>query len=179
MAGPEQRQFIEKVKQLFPVYFDDVSVFEAGSLNINGTARDFFSNTKEYLGCDLGEGPDVDVVGLAHELNLNNESFDVSISCECFEHNRYWSETFQKMYDVLRPNGLILITCATEGRAEHGTHNSDTGSSPFTLDYYRNITVQDFEDNFQISVMFKEFEFEINHNSHDLYFWGIKNGKRG
>ena len=51
------------------------------------------------------------------DIALPTASFDVVISCECFEHNPYWRETFLNMTRVLRPGGLFVLTCATTGRA--------------------------------------------------------------
>jgi hypothetical protein len=94
MAHPEQFNFFTKVKEQFPDHFRDVSVVEMGSLNINGTVRVLFENPKNYVGIDLGEGTDVDIVCRGEEYDAPNESFDVAISAECFEHNPEWAETF-------------------------------------------------------------------------------------
>jgi hypothetical protein len=42
----------------------------------------------------LVEGPGVDIVASGHEVNLASDSFAVTISAECFEHNPLWRETF-------------------------------------------------------------------------------------
>lgn len=178
MAHIQQLDFVNKIFNRFPEYFHKTKVFEVGSLDLNGTVRVFFNKPKRYIGCDLGEGPQVDIVGHAHLLDLPINYFDVTISCECFEHNEYWMETFEKMYKVLRNNGLMIITCATEGREEHGTPRSHPDASPFTHEYYKNLTVEDFQLAFNLKEMFLDYEFEINLESKDLYFWGIK-GKRG
>jgi len=57
-------------------------VLEVGSLNINGTVRDFF-DAEEYIGIDIGEGPGVDVVSGGHKYK-SKKKFDCVISCECF-----------------------------------------------------------------------------------------------
>ena len=52
MSHKEQREFFLKTKQMFPEYFNNVSVIEMGSLNINGTVRDFYNPIK-YIGVDI------------------------------------------------------------------------------------------------------------------------------
>jgi SAM-dependent methyltransferase len=148
---------------------------EIGSLNINGTVRIFFDNCY-YVGLDVAEGKDVDVVCEGQKFNAPSESFDVAISCECFEHNPEWVATFRNMYRLVRPGGMIIMTCATTGRKEHGTTRTTPQDSPLTIglgwDYYKNLTEQDFREHFNIESMFRNFEF-LSQNT-DLYFYGIK-----
>jgi hypothetical protein len=67
----------------------------------------------------------------------------------------------------------VFFTCASTGRAEHGTHDSLPDESPVTNDYYRNLTEQDFRDVFDLPMMFADFGFEFNAESCDLYFYGV------
>ncbi len=172
MAHPEQREFLQRVKATHPEWFDGVSVLEVGSLNINGTVRDFF-NATSYIGVDIAPGPGVDLVEQGQYLIFPDDHFNVAISAECFEHNPYWAETFENMHRMAR---VVIFTCASEGRPEHGTHNAYPDSSPLTLDweYYRNLNAEDFEQTFDLPAMFTEHMFEYNPQSCDLYFWGIK-----
>ena len=172
MAHPEQREFFESVRLRFPHMFAGVKVLDVGSLNINGTVKDFFTNC-EYIGVDLAEGPGVDLVGQGQELKFPDRHFDTVVSAECFEHNPYWLETFVNMHRMA--DGLVIFTCATEGRAEHGTSRTTPSDSPFTVewDYYRNLVEDDFIDNLDLDNMFTRWSFSTNDNSHDLYFWGL------
>jgi len=88
MAHTEQREFIFDVKDFYPEYFDNVKVLDVGSLDINGSTREFFSNS-DYTGIDIGSGKNVDIVVEGQNYDAPDESFDVVISCECFEHNPY------------------------------------------------------------------------------------------
>jgi SAM-dependent methyltransferase len=173
VAHPEQRDFLQDLKQARPDFFHGVSVLEVGSLKINGTVRDFFQAT-EYLGVDVAPGPGVDLVALGQNLDHPDDSFDVAISAECFEHNPEWEATFQNMHRIAKT--AVIFTCASTGRAEHGTHDKHPTSSPLTLDwdYYRNLTADDFENTFDLETMFTQHAFEYNPASCDLYFWGIK-----
>ena len=170
MAHPEQRDFFTRLQADYPEMFVDVSVLEIGSLNINGTIRDFF-DAREYVGVDVAPGAGVDVVAEGQNLTYADRSFDVTVSAECFEHNPFWLETFENMVRMSRR--WVVFTCASEGRPEHGTTRTTPQDSPFTLgwDYYRNLTEDDFRAVFDFGV-FDWFEFEYNPVSCDLYFIG-------
>lgn len=177
MAHTEQRDFIQRVKAAFPQAFTNVDVLEVGSLNINGTVRDFFRNTdkaKVYLGIDLIEGKDVDLVCPGHKLSEANETYDTVISTECFEHDKHWLLTFLNMHRMCKTGGLVIFTCASDGRHEHGTTRTSPQDSPATNDYYMNLNQQHFMDAFKMDAMFENYNFEYNPVTCDLYFWGIK-----
>lgn len=156
---------------MFPYSFKEATVLEVGSLNINGSVRQFFINCN-YVGVDISEGNGVDIVGYAHTLPLADDSFDTVISCECFEHDKHWKETFQKMWNVAK--GLVIFSCATTGRPEHGTTATSPADSPFTNDYYKNLTEKDFREAFDLDDMFSKYQFSVNQRPEDLYFWGLK-----
>ena len=173
MAHLQQRDFFQNLQSKTPEAFADVTVLEVGSLDINGTVRDFFASRK-YVGVDVAPGRGVDVVCNGEDLDYPDNSFDVAVSAECFEHNPEWVATFQNMWRMTSTH--VMMTCATEGRPEHGTRKSSPGSSPLTLDwdYYRNLTEDDFREHFDLDTMFTEYFFETNAVSHDLYFYGVK-----
>jgi hypothetical protein len=173
MAHEEQRVFFESVKKRMPHFFNDVDVIEIGSLDINGSVRDFY-NAKTYIGIDLSEGPGVDQVAEGQDVDFPDDCFDVAVSAECFEHNPYWLETFINMHRMAEK--FVIFTCASEGRPEHGTTRTTPDNSPFTLkwDYYRNLVEADFTSNLDLENMFEEYEFDYNPSSCDLYFWGVK-----
>ena len=163
--------FVQRVKYANPDYFHNKKVLEVGSLDINGSVRQFFDKCI-YIGCDLGEGKGVDVISRGHELKFDDNFFNTSISCECFEHDKFWKKTFENM--VRMTSGLVVFTCATVGRKEHGTTATSPNDAPFTNDYYKNLVMSDFANSFDLDKMFKHHYFETNHESHDLYFYGIK-----
>jgi SAM-dependent methyltransferase len=176
MAHTEQRIFVESVKNKFIQYFSHKTVLEVGSLNINGTVRDFFSDCN-YVGLDVSFGEGVDIVCEGQNYNAPDNSYDVVCSAECFEHNPYWLETFKNMVRLCKNDGLVFFTCATDGRREHGTTRTTPGDSPLTIgmgwDYYRNLNENDFRSQLNFEDYFESYEFSVEENSHDLYFWGI------
>jgi SAM-dependent methyltransferase len=173
MAHTEQRDYLTALRDRFPGMFTGVTVLEVGSLNINGTVRDFFDATT-YIGVDVAPGRCVDVVAEGQNLDFPDNHFDVAISAECFEHNPHWAATFANMHRMA--SKYVVFTCASDGRPEHGTRRSDPNSSPLTLewDYYKNLNEQHFHEEFDISRMFSEWEFVYNPSSWDLYFYGVK-----
>lgn len=176
MAHIQQFNYIEKVKNLYPKNFADSKVLEVGSLDINGTVRKYFSDC-EYLGIDIGPGPGVDTVIQGQDFRGPDNYFDTVLSCECFEHNPYWVETFVNMHRVCKAGGLVVMTCATTGRKEHGTSRSEPESSPLTVasgwDYYKNLEEKDFKLVLELDKMFSTYEFSNNLDVYDLYFMGV------
>lgn len=174
MAHYEQMMWFHQVKQTHPLYFNTQRVLEVGSMNVNGTVRVFFDNC-EYFGIDLGPGPGVDAVIDGAEYIKPNH-YSVVISTESFEHNPKWRETFANMYGSCCPTGLVIFTCASTGRAEHGTRRTTPTDSPYTCDsdYYLNLTEEDFKQCWDFDQLFSEYQFYYHQGHGDLYFYGIK-----
>lgn len=194
MSHRNQQLFVAHVKSLFPEMFLGRRVIEVGSLNINGTVRGHFSEC-EYIGVDIGPGPGVDIVSYAHDLKYPDGSFDVAVSCEAFEHDRFWSKTFATMCRLSR--SLVVFTCASTGRMEHGTEDHHPETSPYTNNYYKNLCEHDFDSDY-IRTTFSSYQFMnvppqvygasetkkrwcLLHGAcdryvqgEDLYFWGVK-----
>jgi SAM-dependent methyltransferase len=177
MAHPQQQQFITEVKRRFPDFFTGKTVLEVGSLDINGSVRSFFQQGS-YTGIDVGPGKGVDFVCAGQDYEAPDASFDVVISCECMEHNPYWAATWSNMIRMCKPGGIIIMTCATTGRPEHGTTRTRPKDSPLTVakgwDYYKNLTEEDFRAVVHPGSVFSTFEFSVESRAHDLYFWGIR-----
>jgi hypothetical protein len=81
------------------------------------------------------------------------------------------------MLRLTRPGGLVAFTCASRGRPEHGTRRTLVDDSPGTqaegLDYYRNLTAQDFAGQLE---EFSSWRFWYMPTSFDLYFAGVRRG---
>ena len=179
MAHPQQLQFIRTVSQHLSADWTGKRILEIGSYDVNGSVRQYFENSS-YLGVDLTEGPGVDIVCESSELDQPDGAFDLCISCECFEHNPKWLETFLNMHRMTRKGGSVIFTCATTGRLEHGTRRSFTRSSPGTQDsgwdYYLNLTERNFTRKVDMNQLFASYFFVTNTESRDLYFIGVTRG---
>ena len=181
MAHIEQLTFVSLVKKYFVQNkTSGLKILEIGSYDVNGSIRKFFPDSS-YVGVDLCAGPGVDLVGFGHEVNLPDACLDIAISCECFEHDPNWIQTLNNMYRMTKPGGMVVVTCATLGRLEHGTRRTASEFSPGTqfvgLDYYRNLDRTHFEAGLNLRDMFSEYLFFTMPTSFDLYFVGWKNGE--
>ena len=172
-------QFMDAVVRHLAHLFKGEKVLEIGAYDVNGSIRAMAMSAgpSEYCGVDLVAGPNVDLVCSGDQLSFPDDSFGVTISSECFEHNRHWRETLANMIRMTRPGGAVIVTCATLGRLEHGTVRSNPESSPGTQsiadDYYCNLVQQDFET-LPLKSSFSDWHFARNPWSADLYFIGLK-----
>jgi SAM-dependent methyltransferase len=188
MAHKEQVNYVNKIKNKFPFYFINQKVLGIGTFNVCGTEDEYFSYC-DYSGLDLGSGPGVDIVCPAQDYDAPDNTFNVIISCECFEHNPFYKETIQNAYRMLKPGGMFLFTCATTGRPVHGVASLEEESKEkwsnwktmpnvtrenWDNEYYLNLTEEDIRKCIDIDTSFSKYEFEIETNHCDLYFWGIK-----
>ncbi len=182
MAHPEQAEFFDCVRANYPAAFEQVRVLEVGSLDINGSVRDLFRNCA-YVGVDLALGPGVDLACQGQLVEFPSGHFDTVISAECMEHNPFWRETIANMLRMTRPGGLVLISCATTGRLEHGTTRTNPDASPFTSaqnwDYYRNLTATDLANALNLRGWLADWGSWTNFITRDLYFVGLRHGDVG
>lgn len=184
MAHKQQQEFCAAVKLKYPEYFKNKKVLDIGSLDINGSNRAYFEDCT-YIGLDLGEGKNVDVIAKGNEYDGPDNYFDTIISTEVFEHDMFYEETISNIIRMLKPGGLFVFTCASTGRAEHGTRRTDLGSAPLLggvsdewADYYKNLEKDDIEKIYGFNKTFPDGYFERNYESCDLYFCGVKGGEK-
>lgn len=176
MAHSEQFEFVATIRRLLPHYFRNSRVLEVGSWDANGSVRPLFENC-DYTGVDIAAGPGVDIVCPGQTLNHPAASYDVVISCECFEHNPCWHETLLNMVRMLKPGGLCIVSCASMGRSEQGTRRMGTTASLTAgtgqdSEYYRNLQERDFTRRFHPGEFFDTSFFHENIYRKDLYFVG-------
>jgi len=179
---PEARDFTLFVKEILPNFFIGRRVLDVGSGDINGNNRFLFENC-EYDGNDVIKANNVTIVSKTKDLPFENNTFDTIVSTECFEHDPEYKESFAKIYDMLKPDGLFCFTCASTGRAEHGTRRTSPNDSYGTIgnlqdmsDYYKNLTEIELNEELPLNQFFSVWDTYYNSNSKDLYFVGIKKG---
>lgn len=179
MAHPQQLQFMKTLSQVVCSDYTDMRILEIGSFDVNGSIRNMF-RSNFYLGVDLIEGPGVDLCCEGDLVDEPEGSFDMAMSCECFEHNPKWLETFLNMCRMVKPGGVVAFTCATTGRLEHGTDRTTPFASPGThqkgWNYYKNLKETDFRSRVDFDFLFSDYFFLTNKKSCDLYFVGVRIG---
>lgn len=178
----EAKHFTMFVKKILPEFFKDKRVLDVGSGDINGNNRFLFENCS-YEGNDVVAARNVTIVSKTKDLPFGSETFDTIISTECFEHDPEYKESFLKIYDMLKPDGLFCFTCASTGRPEHGTRRTSPSDSYGTVaglcdmsDYYKNLTEIDLNEAINLNTHFSSWDTYYNSNTRDLYFLGIKKG---
>ena len=150
MSHPEQQKFVELVKNLNISKVNSSRVLEIGSSDVFGSIRKLFPECSDYIGIDLTPGPGVDIVLNAHDLSQLDGRFDLALCCEVLEHDPRWDVTVKNILEVLKPDGFLILTCATSGRPEHGTRRTNPAESPGSQaigwDHYSNVGEQEFID---------------------------------
>lgn len=181
MAHPQQAEFFATVRKHYPEHFKAARVLEVGALDINGSVRELFERCN-YTGVDLQPGPGIDLACAGQLLEFPTATFDTVISAECFEHNPFWRETLANMLRMLKPGGLVTISCATTGRKEHGTSRTNADASPFTVeerwDYYQNLSARQLVGGVNMAAWLADWGTWVNYVSYDLYFVGLRQGGR-
>ncbi len=165
----EVKRFCLSVKYEHPQFFKNTDVLDCGSLDINGSNRWLFDDCN-YLGIDIVEGKNVDIVTRVHEFTTDFQ-FDCVISTEMLEHDEYFAASLNTMFKCTKQGGLLLITAAGYGREEHGTNEYKPQDSPMTRDYYRNVDVTMLLQGLDLT---KFSWYSISYLKTDIRFAGIK-----
>jgi SAM-dependent methyltransferase len=182
MAHKAQMEYFLSIKKSNASLFKNKIVIDIGSLDVNGNNKYLFDDCL-YIGIDVAPGRNVDFVVKGSEFLLPDESVDIIVSSECLEHDMFYGKTIKNAVRMLKPGGMLLFSCATTGRPEHGTRRSAPQAAPLLntidewCDYYKNLTEADIREIIDIDVCFKQYVFNVNSAACDLYFVGIKNGE--
>ncbi|MDE2590382.1 MAG: methyltransferase domain-containing protein [Patescibacteria group bacterium] len=99
----------------------ELKILDVGGKDVNGTYASLFAEPKwTYNSADMENGKNVDIL-LADPYNWNNvedDSYDVVISGQSFEHIEYFWITILQINRVLKNGGLVCII-APAGGYEH------------------------------------------------------------
>lgn len=109
------REFIKDFAQLAASHLTfPEPIFEFGALQVPGQEgfadlRPLFRG-KEYVGCDMREGPGVDRILNLHHIDLPDESVGSVISLDTLEHVEYPHRAMEEIHRVIKPGGLAVIS---------------------------------------------------------------------
>lgn len=156
----EVLDFLTKLKMDYPDYFKNKRVLELGSLDICGNPRSFFDDCY-YVGVDKNPGRCVDVVCNAHEFK-SDEKFDVIISTEMLEHDKYADKTIKNAWELLKDGGVMIFTAANINREPHLEELGDDN-------HYENISIEKVK-NWANNLGVKDLIIEEDENKRDIRF---------
>jgi SAM-dependent methyltransferase len=111
-------------------------VLDIGGRDVNGTPRALFPHA-EYTVIDLLPGSNVDLVGDVLETDLGLAHFDLILCLEVFEHTERWRQILWAARRLVRPQGRLVVTCATYPRRSHS--GVDGGPILHRDEWYENI----------------------------------------
>ncbi|MBI2022270.1 methyltransferase domain-containing protein [Candidatus Daviesbacteria bacterium] len=94
---------------------------EIGSKDITGNIRQFFADSKEYIGTDAENGFGVDLIINAHDLlkRFKTGSFDGVLCMEMLEHDNAPWITIEIMHKLLKKGGFLIVSTPTFGFPLH------------------------------------------------------------
>lgn len=111
------REFIEaeRAKATKPL-----SVLDVGSYDVNGCYKSLIPPEWRYVGLDMVEGPNVDIVAKdPYQWRFpTSQRFDIVISGQCLEHVEYPWLTMVQIHKALKVGGRCCIIVPSKGR-EH------------------------------------------------------------
>jgi SAM-dependent methyltransferase len=93
---------------------ENKKILDVGSYDVNGTMKPIFQKG-QYIGLDMEQGPNVDIVGVSHEVPFEKDEFDIVISSSCFEHDDMFWISYQEMCRVLKPGGYMYVQAPSNG----------------------------------------------------------------
>ena len=121
------KQFVRIVADTLPIL---EPIYEFGALQVpsqEGFAdlRPIFPG-KEYIGCDMQEGPGVDKILNLHDIDLPPETAGTVLMLDTLEHVEFVRTAVEEAYRILKPNGILVISSVMKFRI----HN-------YPYDYWR------------------------------------------
>lgn len=158
---PQVLRFVAKVLRRLP---PRGKVVEIGALDVNGSVRTLFDGAA-YVGLDRRAGRGVDLVADGATWRPP-APVDTVVCCEVLEHAADPAAIVANARAMLEPGGVLILTCATEGRAPHGCLGGPVG-----WEHYRNVSLEDVQS-WLMPWGYREVEYHPERG--DLYAWAVK-----
>lgn len=89
-------------------------IYEFGSYLVPGQVetanlRHFFPG-KEYVGCDMREGPGVDLILNLHDIALEDNTAGTVLCLDTLEHVEHPYRAIEEIHRILKRNGMVIIS---------------------------------------------------------------------
>lgn len=106
-------------QRFFEAYARDgggLKVMDLGAQDVNGSLRTVAPAGCEYVGVDFADAKGVDVVLTdPYKLPFEDNTFDICVSANCFEHSEFFWLTFMEVMRVVKPDGLFYLDVPFNG----------------------------------------------------------------
>jgi len=108
---------------------------DIGGANVNGSYRDIVDGHNfQYLAVDIADGEGIDIhMADPYKIPLADDSVDVVISGQAFEHVEFFWLLFEEMARVIKPSGIIFLIAPSAG----AIHRHPVDCYRFYPDSYR------------------------------------------
>jgi len=112
------------------------------------------------FGRRYGIEPDIEVANI-EEYDLGQEQYDVIIASSVFEHVEHWHPTMKKVYDALRPGGVLFFESTNKFSLTSGEfHFPLYGWLPDSLRYRLRVARQG-PDIMKLGIDFNQFTYPL------------------
>ena len=165
-------EFIDKFFIQHP-RFKGKKVLDVGSLDVSGNPREAFEKRGfTYIGSDISEGPNVDVVINGHALHEKFKAgeFDLVFCVDTLEHDEAFWITIKQIYRLLRRNGYLIL--GMPGRA-HYLHRHPYDYWRFMPDSFEKVLLAKYRNIF-VEVKYHETNHLNQNIENEIYGWGRK-----
>jgi len=118
------KEFVRVVSATLPI---PEPIYEFGSFQVDrqlgfADLRPLFPN-KEYVGCDMREGPGVDKILDLHDIGLPSGSVGTVLCLDTLEHVEYPRKALEEIHRILKPDGVVVITSVMDFRIHDRPHD--------------------------------------------------------
>lgn len=116
---------MEWFKNTYLSIVNNLEILDVGSLNSSGDynySSIFNEKNWHYTGLDIQGGYNVDIIvdDIYNWLEVENNSYDVIISGQFFEHLEFFWLTMTEIERVLKPGGYLCIIITSSDDSKHG-----------------------------------------------------------
>ena len=112
---------MEKFKNIYLNPEESLNILGIGFYDSTDTVYNYGRFLKEknwdYQGMDIQEGPNVDILvsDIYNWVEIGDNSYDVVISGQAFEHMEFFWKSIKEIERILKPGGLCCIIAPSAG----------------------------------------------------------------